>query len=109
MGNTIAGRVDIGALEYSSEDELAEEVEEVHIVTTPGVVPKLPAAFKIILDGESYDYPVKWDELTKEDCMQAGVIELAGVLPGLSNQVVASIIVADAPEAFAPVDVSTFA
>jgi len=109
MGNTIAGRVDIGALEYSSEDEMAEEVEEVHIVTTPGVVPKLPATLKIILEGESYHYPVKWDELTKEDCMQAGVIELAGILPGLSNQVVAAIIVADAPESFAPVEVSTFA
>ncbi|MDR1549932.1 MAG: Ig-like domain-containing protein [Hungatella sp.] len=109
MGNTIAGRVDMGALEYSSEDELAEEVEEVHIVTTPGVVPKLPSTLKIVLDGKSYDYPVKWDELTKEDCMQAGVIELSGVLPGLSNQVAASIIIADAPERFEPVEVSTFA
>lgn len=109
MGNTIAGRVDIGALEYSSEDELAEDVEEVHIVTTPGVVPKLPATLKIILEGKSYDYPVQWDELTKEDCMEAGVMELAGVLPGLSNQIVATIIVADAPEHFEPVEVSTFA
>ena len=42
MGNTIAGRVDIGALEYSSQDEEAEEVEEVNLVTTLGVVPELP-------------------------------------------------------------------
>ena len=109
MGNTIAGRVDIGALEYSNEDELAEDVEEVHIVTTPGVVPNLPATLKIVLDGESYRYPVTWDELTREDCMQVGVIQLRGVLHGLSNQVVATIIVADAPESFEPVQVSTFA
>lgn len=108
-GNTIAGRVDIGALEYSCEDELAQEVEEVRMVTTPGVVPKLPATLKIVLNGQSCQYPVKWDALTREDCMKAGVIELAGVLPGLSNHVVATIVVTDAPERFETVAVTTFA
>ena len=109
MGNTIAGRVDIGALEYSSQDEEAEEVEEVNLVTTLGVVPELPGTLKVVLDGTAYQYPVEWEELTKEDCMEAGVIELPGVLPGLSNQVTATIVVADAPESYESVDVTTFA
>lgn len=109
MGNTIAGRVDIGALAYSSEDELAEEVEQIRMVTTPGVVPQLPAALAVILDGKSYQYPVKWDELSKEDCEKIGKIELPGNLPGLSNQVIAVIIVADAPKSYDTVEVTTFA
>ena len=52
---------------------------------------------------------MEWEELTKEDCMEAGVIELPGVLPGLSNQVTATIVVADAPESYESVDVTTFA
>lgn len=109
MGNTIAGRVDIGALELSSQDEEADEVEEVNLVTTLGVVPELPKTLKIVLEGKNYDYPVEWDELTKEDCMESGVIELIGTLPGLSNQVVATIVVADAPESYETVEVTTFA
>lgn len=109
MGNTIAGRVDMGALVYSSEDELAEEVEQIRMVTTPGVVPQLPATLAIVLDGKAYQYPVKWDELTKEDCEKVGKIELPGILPGLSNPVIAVIIVADAPKSFEAVEVSTFA
>lgn len=109
MGNTIAGRVDIGALEYSNQDEEAEEVETVNLVTTLGVVPELPKTLKIVLDGETYQYPVEWEELTKEDCMESGVIELPGVLPGLSNQVTATIVVADAPESYERVEVTTFA
>lgn len=109
MGNTVAGRVDIGALEYSSQDEEAEEVEEINLVTTLGVVPELPKTLKIVLDGKEYQYPVEWEELTKEDCMESGVIELPGVLPGLSNQVTATIVVADAPESFESVEVTTFA
>ncbi len=109
MGNTIAGRVDIGALEYSSQDEEAEQVEEVNLVTTLGVVPKLPKTLEIILDGETYQYPVEWEELTREDCMESGIIELPGVLPGLSNQVTATIVVASAPESYESVEVTTFA
>lgn len=109
MGNTIAGRVDIGALEFSSQDEEAEEVEEVNLVTTLGVVPQLPKTLRIVLDEKTHQYPVEWDELTREDCMEAGVIKLPGVLPGLSNQIEATIVVADAPESYESVEVITFA
>ena len=109
MGNTIAGRVDIGALEYSSEDEEAEDIEDIRLVTTPGVVPSLPATLEVVLDGTTYRYPVQWDELTKEDCREVGVIELSGVLPGLSNPVKAIIVVADAAENLESIEVTTFA
>lgn len=109
MGNTIAGRVDIGALEYSSEDETAEQVEEVHLVTTLGNIPNLPATLQVVLEGENDSYPVEWDELTKEDCMTAGIIQLSGKLPGLSNEASAVIVVTDKAESFEEVEVTTYA
>lgn len=109
LGNTIAGRVDIGALEYSSEDEAAEQVEEVNLVTTLGTVPVLPANLQVVLEGETYQYPVEWEELTKEDCMTAGVLHVTGHLPGLSNEASAVIVVADKAESFGEVEVTTYA
>lgn len=109
MGNTIAGRVDIGALEFSTEDETAESVEEVNMVTTLGTLPDLPDTLDVVLEEESYHYPVEWEELDVEDFKEAGVVEVFGMLPGLSNTVIATIVVADAPESFETVEVSTYA
>lgn len=109
MGNTIAGRVDIGALERSSADETAEDVETVNLLTTPGVVPVLPKTVRVVLDGENYNYPVQWDEITKEDVMENGILEVSGTLPGLSNTATASIVIASAPESFENVQVTTYA
>ena len=109
MGNTIAGRADIGALEFSVEDEEAESVEEVKIVTMVGVKPELPHSLGVTMDGKTYEYPVEWDELREEDWTKPGVIKLPGHLPGLSNQVEAMIVVAQKAESAEVVEVTTYA
>lgn len=107
FGNTIAGRVDIGAHEFSSEDEHATSVESPEILTFPGIAPELPSTLKVTLeDGSEISYPVKWEALTENDYAQTGELNVKGELPGLSNEAVAKVYIRDSA-AFEEVSVKT--
>lgn len=109
MGNIVAGRVDMGAIEYSSEEETAETVESVEFVTTLGIMPVLPKTLTVTLEGETSQYPVEWEDMNQEDFTTAGVVIVHGRLPGLTNDGNAVIVVADKPESYGPVEVETYA
>ncbi|MFQ9509961.1 MAG: Ig-like domain-containing protein [Lachnospiraceae bacterium] len=110
-GNPIAGRVDIGAHEFSSLEENAFSVEEVSLATIVGDMPELPSKVNVIFTegSEPVAYPVTWDPITEEELRTVGTIHLEGTLQGITNKAKATVIVTDTAKEIISPEVTTYA
>ena len=106
--NTIVGRTDIGAHEFSNEDETAKSIASVSLVTSPGIAPKLPQTVMVTFDDNSTTpYKVNWDSILPAHYEKPGKFIVEGSLRGIVGKAEALVVVSDTPLRYEEITVET--
>ncbi len=97
FGNPVAGLVDIGAHEFSSQPETGAAIRPVKVATLVGRLPVLPATVEAEIDGRTYTFAVEWDKVTPDQVSKENTLQIQGTVKGIAQAAQATVYVVSSP------------